>query len=129
MAFINFLVGRTAGEFLLRWDKTENPLHAFSWTTPIRMFVWLIVMDYAFYVYHRSCHEIDFLWHIHQTHHKTKHPSPLLSIIADGKQEIIEIALVPLFASLLVPMNFHELYLMITYTYVPLSRVSHSEPN
>lgn len=31
------------------------------------------------YVYHRSCHEIDSLWFIHQHHHTTKHPTAILA--------------------------------------------------
>ena len=73
-------------------------------------------MDYFFYVYHRSCHENDYLWGIHQKHHTTKHPNPVLSIIADNFQELIEIALVPLCATLLIPMHFHELYILVCYT-------------
>lgn len=38
------------------------------------------------------------------------------AIIADEVQEVIEIALVPLCATLLVPMNFHELNLLACYT-------------
>jgi len=40
----------------------------------------------------------------------------VLAIIADEYQEVIEIALVPLCATLLVPMSFHELFLLSCYT-------------
>ncbi|KAM0746238.1 hypothetical protein T439DRAFT_319235 [Meredithblackwellia eburnea MCA 4105] len=114
--FLAFVIFRTLGEFYLKWDKLETPFQAFRWSTPVRYFVWLVVMDYFFYIYHRSCHEIPYLWSIHQKHHQTKHPNPVLSILADGYQEVIEIALVPLAATLIVPMRFHELYLLICYT-------------
>jgi hypothetical protein len=89
------------------------------------------------YVYHRSCHEIDFLWHIHQHHHTTKHPtailscayplfngrpfadlSSIISILAEDYQEYLEILLIPLLASILVPMTFSEMYLTLCYTIV-----------
>ncbi|KAI5475785.1 Werner helicase interacting protein 1 [Pseudohyphozyma bogoriensis] len=114
--FLATLVLRTAGEFTLRWDASASPIHSFSLMTPVKMFAWLITLDYFFYSYHRACHEVDWLWRIHQKHHTTRHPSPALVIMADGIQEAIEIVLCPLAATLLVPMNFHELYLMVCYT-------------
>ncbi|SCV70450.1 BQ2448_1844 [Microbotryum intermedium] len=116
-----FLLTRTFGEFFIKYDRTECPLNAFSWTTPIRWFFWLLALDYFFYAYHRTSHEIDFFWQIHKTHHTTRHPSPLLSILSSEIQEVIEIALVPLAATLLVPMDFHELFVLSIYTsYVEL---------
>lgn len=114
--FLGFLLARTAGEFIFTWNGTELPSSNYTITFPVRIFTWLIVMDLAFYCYHRTCHEVPWLWSIHQKHHATKHPSPTLSILADGYQEIIEIALVPLFASLVIPMSFHEIYLTMCYT-------------
>ncbi|KAL8276963.1 hypothetical protein RQP46_010598 [Phenoliferia psychrophenolica] len=113
--FVAFLVARTFGEFYLKWDQNESPLSNFAWTTPVRMFFWLMVLDYFFYTYHRLCHEHDFLWRIHARHHNTRHPSPSLAILADNFQEVIEIALCPLAATLIVPMSFHELFLMMCY--------------
>ncbi|KAK4052010.1 hypothetical protein OIO90_004540 [Microbotryomycetes sp. JL221] len=119
--FFHFLIGRTLGEFILRWNKHELPAQNFNWDFPLRAVAFLIVMDYFFYVYHRSCHEIDFLWKIHSRHHQTKHPNPVLSILAGDIQEVIEISLVPLCAAMIVPMTFHETYLMICYcTYVEI---------
>ena len=83
--------------------------------TPSLQF-WLITLDYFFYVYHRACHESEFLWGIHRHHHTTRHPSPVLAILAESYQEVIEIALCPLAATLLVPMSFHELYMMVVST-------------
>ncbi|KAL8276865.1 hypothetical protein RQP46_010693 [Phenoliferia psychrophenolica] len=114
-ALLLTMLGRTAGEFILRWNKNDIPIEAFSWSTPFRMFAWLMVLDYCFYTYHRSCHENDFLWKIHSKHHTTRHPSPVLSILADSFQEVIEIFLCPLAATLTIPMSFHELYLMVCY--------------
>ncbi|KAL8276876.1 hypothetical protein RQP46_010704 [Phenoliferia psychrophenolica] len=115
-AFIAFLLARTFGEFYIKWDQNEVPLANFDWSTPVKMFCWLMVMDYFFYTYHRLCHEHDFLWRIHAQHHVTRHPSPVLAIF----QEVIEIALCPLAATLIVPMSFHELYLMCYTAYVEM---------
>lgn len=57
------------------------------------------IKDLFFYIYHRSAHEIDALWKIHKTHHLTKHPSPMLALLADEEQEFIELLLVPLLAT------------------------------
>lgn len=67
-----------------------------SWWLPLELGLYSVVLDFFFYAYHRSCHELDGLWQYHRTHHLTKHPSPLLSSYADSEQEVIEIALVPL---------------------------------
>ena len=37
----------------------------------------------------------------------------MLTILADDLQELIEIILCPLAATMLVQMNFHELYIMV----------------
>ncbi|QIW94593.1 hypothetical protein AMS68_000111 [Peltaster fructicola] len=88
----------------------------FSKWVPVELFLYSIVLDFFFYTYHRSCHEVEWLWKYHRTHHLTKHPNPLLSAYADTEQEVIEIALVPLltFASLRLmglPMNFYDWWL------------------
>lgn len=48
--------------FYLHYDKAENPLMGFGWSYPLRLASWLIVLDYFFYCYHRSSHEVDSLW-------------------------------------------------------------------
>ena len=45
-----YLIGRTAAEFALKWDSAAQPIQAFSLLTPVKYFVWLLVMDYFFYV-------------------------------------------------------------------------------
>jgi sterol desaturase/sphingolipid hydroxylase (fatty acid hydroxylase superfamily) len=113
-----YTIFRTLGPFLLAWrgDMT-NPLEGLSWATPLKLAWWEIALDYWFYLYHRSCHEFDFLWFIHRQHHATKHPTPILSILADDYQEVLEIFLIPLLATAISPqMNFAELELVIYYT-------------
>ncbi|KAL8278630.1 hypothetical protein RQP46_008922 [Phenoliferia psychrophenolica] len=135
-ALILAIAGRMVGAFYLRWNKADMPLDGLRWSTPVRLFVsivayrladpcsrfdrqiWLIVFDYFFYAYHRSCHEFDFLWRIHRQHHTTRHPSPVLTILAEDVQEVIELFLCPLAATLLVPMTFHELFFGACYMIV-----------
>lgn len=114
--FIAYLVFRTLGDFVLFWNRNEQPLANFSVYTPVKMFLWLMTLDYVFYCYHRSCHEVDWLWQVHQKHHQSRTPSPAHSILADNVQEVIEIALCPLVASLVVPLTFHELIVTFCYT-------------
>lgn len=75
--------------------------------------------------YHRLTHEVDFLWSIHATHHRSKRPSPILAILADSRQECLEIALIPFATTLIVPMSFHELYLTMIYV-VSIELIGHS---
>ncbi|KAM0752997.1 hypothetical protein T439DRAFT_286401 [Meredithblackwellia eburnea MCA 4105] len=113
---IIYMFFRTGLAFYLHYNKEENPLMTFTWTFPLKIAAWELALDYFFYVYHRSSHEIDALWFIHQHHHTTKHPTAILAILAEDKQECLEIALIPTLASLLVPMSFAELYLTMAYT-------------
>ncbi|KAE8220324.1 hypothetical protein CF319_g6129 [Tilletia indica] len=82
---------------------------------PVKAFLYSIVLDLFFYTYHRSCHEVEWLWKIHSTHHLTKRPSPILALLADEGQEIIEVLLCPLGATFimqkLLPMTYQEWYL------------------
>lgn len=76
--------------------------------------------------YHRAMHDIDFLWQYHRTHHLTKHPNPLLTLFADGEQEIMDIAGVPLLTYFTMrlmgmPMGFYEWW--ICYMYVVFSEL------
>ncbi|ORY77625.1 hypothetical protein BCR35DRAFT_267036 [Leucosporidium creatinivorum] len=111
-----YMFVRTGFTFYLHYNKGITPLTDFSWTFPLRLAAWEITMDYFFYVYHRSCHEIDALWFIHQHHHTTKHPTAILAILAEDYQEYLEIFFIPLAATLLVPMSFSEMYLTLCYT-------------
>ena len=33
----------------------------------------LLCVDFSYYLYHRVCHEVNFLWAFHQTHHSSQH--------------------------------------------------------
>lgn len=93
--------------------RRNDPI-SLTWWLPVELFFYSIVLDFWFYIYHRGCHEVDFLWRYHKTHHLTKHPSPLLSGYADAEQEVIEIAIVPLLTYVVLkyvlglPMGFYD---------------------
>ncbi|PWN88444.1 hypothetical protein FA10DRAFT_268638 [Acaromyces ingoldii] len=113
-----YTIFRTLGPFFLAWrgDMT-NPFDGLSWYTPLKLAWWEVALDYWFYLYHRSCHEFDSLWFIHRQHHATKHPTPILSILADDYQEVLEIFIIPFLATAISPkMCFAELHLVICYT-------------
>jgi len=108
---------RSVGPFVLAWrgDMT-NPFEGLSLWTPVKIGIFEIALDYWFYLYHRSTHEFDSLWWIHRQHHATKHPTPILSILADDVQEVIEVMTVPFLASLVAPrLSFVETWFAITY--------------
>lgn len=109
-----YLLARTGGGlFLGGYDRHVFPSlgRTISWLFIIKIGLWLIALDFFFYCYHRACHQIPFLWKIHSLHHCTKHPTPIQSILAGDMQEVIEVFLVPLAASLVVPMTAHEFWI------------------
>lgn len=86
------------------YDRTEKP--TFSWQAPLDVVAYTLVLDFFFYSYHRSMHEIPFLWRFHRKHHTTKHPNMLLSAYADHVQELFDMVVVPALAYVVVPMDF-----------------------
>ena len=109
-----YMLARTGGGLILGgYDRYAPPSlgHTISWFFIIKIGLWLIALDFFFYCYHRACHSIPFLWKIHSLHHYTKHPTPIQSILAGDIQELIEIFLVPLAASLVVPLTAHEFWI------------------
>ncbi|GAA5933860.1 sterol desaturase family protein [Sporobolomyces koalae] len=111
-----YMFVRTAIAFTLHYNKHDQPLLTVGWNFPFKLALWEIVLDYFFYCYHRLTHENDYLWSIHSHHHTTKHPTPILSILAEDKQELLEVFLIPALTSWLVPMSFSELYITMCYT-------------
>jgi len=107
----------------IAYDRFEMPYIA-PWL-PVHMFLYTVIFDFWFYIYHRTMHEIDFLWRFHKTHHMTKHPSTLLSAFADHEEEVIGILIIPLLAYLLYPVDFPTLWISLMYiTYTEV--VGHS---
>lgn len=79
-----------------------------------------LVIDFWYYIFHRSAHEIEHLWKFHRTHHLTKHPNPLLTAYADTVQEFIDIIGTPLitYGTLKLmgfPMGFYEWWICQQY--------------
>lgn len=65
---------------------------------PLQIGVYPIVVDFFFYWYHRSMHDVGSLWKFHRNHHLTKHPNALLALYADSEQELCDVVLVPTLA-------------------------------
>jgi len=91
-----------------------------SWWVPVEAGFYPIILDFWFYLYHRSCHEVDGLWQYHRTHHLTKHPSPNLSSYADTEQEFLELALIPVLTYAVLklfgfPMTFYDWWICHSY--------------
>ncbi|KAF1827578.1 uncharacterized protein K489DRAFT_349066 [Dissoconium aciculare CBS 342.82] len=99
--------------------RKNDPIALSPWILA-EIFLYPIIVDFFFYIYHRATHEIDGLWKYHRTHHLTKHPNPLLSSYADVEQEVIEMAVVPFLTFLTMkafgfPMGFFDWWLCQSY--------------
>lgn len=91
-----------------------------SWWLPVEIALYAIILDLFFYIYHRSCHELDALWKYHRTHHLTKHPNTMLSSYADTEQEMIEMVVVPLLTYgvlklIGLPMGFYDCWVCLEF--------------
>lgn len=95
----------------MHYDASVSPLAQFTWTYPIRIVLFHIVLDCFFFTYHKLCHEIPRLWSVHQMHHTTKHPSPVLGSLAEERQEVLEVFLLPFLTSLVIPFSLPEAYI------------------
>ncbi|KAJ5130696.1 uncharacterized protein N7515_006735 [Penicillium bovifimosum] len=82
--------------------------------------MYAVVLDFWYYLMHRSAHETDLLWKFHRTHHLTKHPNPLLTAYADRVQEFFDLVGAPLltYGTLKLmgfPMGFYEWWICQQY--------------
>jgi sterol desaturase/sphingolipid hydroxylase (fatty acid hydroxylase superfamily) len=114
LSVLVYTIARTGGGLILGGYNRYAPPSlgdTISWAFPIKIGLWLIALDFFFYSYHRSVHTFPFLWKYHSKHHATKHPTPMQAILADDVQEIIEIFLIPLAASLVMPLSAHEFWI------------------
>lgn len=110
---------------LFTYTPQEAPLDIITnwkWlaTLPFKTGLYAIILDFWFYTYHRSVHEVPGLWRFHRTHHLTKHPNPLLSAYADGEQEFIEMVAVPfltysVFWAAGYPLGFYDWWICHQY--------------
>ena len=108
-----FLIRTGIGLIVGGYDRYAPPSfgHTISWFFLVKIALWLIVLDFFFYSYHRTVHTVPFLWKIHSLHHCTKHPTPLQSILAGDIQDLIEIILIPLASTFVVPLTAHEFWM------------------
>jgi sterol desaturase/sphingolipid hydroxylase (fatty acid hydroxylase superfamily) len=88
--------------------------------------LYCVVLDFWFYWYHRSMHEVSFLWKYHRTHHLAKHPNTLLSAYGSHEQEFFDMVGVPLLTYLSlwamgVSLGFYEWW--ICHQYVAFTEV------
>lgn len=115
---------RPAMAIIMAWDANKTPVSLIGWPLMwlfIELTMYPIMVDFWFYWYHRAMHDIPWLWQFHRTHHLTKHPNTLLSLYADGWQELFDIAVIPVLAFysckfMGMPMGFYETW--ICYEYV-----------
>jgi sterol desaturase/sphingolipid hydroxylase (fatty acid hydroxylase superfamily) len=87
---------------------------------PLRLGLYVIILDFWFHWYHRAMHEVPFLWKYHRTHHLSKHPTPLLTAYADEEQEIFDMVVIPFltYATLWaigLPLGFYDWWICHQY--------------
>ncbi|KHN99688.1 Fatty acid hydroxylase [Metarhizium album ARSEF 1941] len=106
---------------MLAYRKSQLP-SSMSWAwLPVEIALYGLAVDFWFYWYHRLMHDVGSLWQFHRTHHLTKHPNPLLSLYADGVQEMFDTIVIPLLAFYTMrkgfglPMGFYELWICHQY--------------
>jgi sterol desaturase/sphingolipid hydroxylase (fatty acid hydroxylase superfamily) len=93
-----------------------------TWKLPIDMSLYMVAVDFFFYIYHRALHQVPWLWKIHRTHHSTKHPTSLMAPLADHIQETFDILVIPLLAYTIRPIPFFHWYIACLYVnYIELT--------
>ena len=120
LSLINTAAWRSVLALMLAYDSSKRPMDASWMWLPLEQGLYGIILDFWFYWYHRVMHESDFLWKFHRTHHLTKHPNPLLTLYADGVQEVFDIAGIPFMTYLTMrlmglPMGFYEWWICTHY--------------
>ncbi|KAG2173755.1 hypothetical protein INT43_005175 [Umbelopsis isabellina] len=93
-----------------------------TWKLPIDMALYMVAVDFFFYLYHRALHQVPWLWKFHRTHHSTKHPTSLMAPLADHVQETFDIAVIPILAYMIRPIPFFHWYIACLYVnYIELA--------
>jgi len=110
---------RPAMAVMLTYKTSQQPINLSPWIV-VEIGFYGVILDFFFYWYHRTMHEVDGLWQYHRTHHLTKHPTPLLTLMADHEQEVFDIAIIPLLTFLTMkligfPMGFYEFWICQQY--------------
>ncbi|KAM3433787.1 hypothetical protein MY4824_005781 [Beauveria thailandica] len=116
---------RLALAVFITYDSDTSPLEAMAdvscWPVSfVKLCLYGITLDLWFYVYHRACHEIPFMWKYHRTHHLSKHPTAAMAAWADDEQEVTELVIIPLltfatFWSVGLPLGFYEWWICSEY--------------
>jgi len=96
------------------WDLTRWGWWALG--LPFRLFLCSVVMDFWFYVSHRSMHEIPWLWKYHRVHHMAKHPIPTMSAFGDWEHNVLDAFIVPTLALLTYKVDFGTWWFSSLYT-------------
>ncbi|KAJ2963048.1 hypothetical protein NQ176_g10886 [Zarea fungicola] len=117
--------GRMAMAVYLTYDAASSPLETMSspawWAwLPFQIGMYGVILDFWFYWYHRSMHDINGLWQFHRTHHLTKHPNPLLAAYADEVQEFFDMVGIPFmtylsFRAFGIPLGFYDWFICHQY--------------
>ncbi|KAF9518239.1 hypothetical protein BS47DRAFT_1338512 [Hydnum rufescens UP504] len=108
----------------IAYDRFEMP-YTTPWL-PVHMFLYTVIFDFWFYIYHRAMHEIDFLWRFHKTVRVPNDPACLMTIYdflnailicssLDHEEEVICILIIPLLAYLIYPVDFPTLWMSSVY--------------
>ncbi|CAO1616205.1 unnamed protein product [Sympodiomycopsis kandeliae] len=111
--------GRSAMLIALAYSSSMPP--TFGWNILLQVALYPIILDYWFYIYHRSMHDYRPLWKFHRTHHLAKHPNTLLTLFADAEQEVYDILISPLLTFLtmrqfsLLSMSFYDWWVCSMY--------------
>ncbi|CAO1633461.1 unnamed protein product [Sympodiomycopsis kandeliae] len=119
VSLLNTSIGRSLMLILLSYDRALAP--TLGWNLILQVGMYPIILDFWFYIYHRSMHESNFLWKFHRTHHLTKHPNTILTLFADAEQELFDIIVMPVLTYLtmsqipLLQMNFYEWWVCSMY--------------
>jgi len=113
LGLIFVLTSRPLSGCFVAYDRFQLP--TISPWLPVHMFIFITVLDFWFYVYHRAMHEIDFLWRFHKTHHMAKHPNPLLSAFADPEQDLFDNVIIPMMTYVTYPVDFFTWWLCTLY--------------
>lgn len=119
------VAGRLSLFVFLLYDRNVAPKDViFDWKwvawTWLAAGIYGIVLDFWFYVYHRSMHDVPSLWKFHRTHHLTKHPNAALSAYAGDEQEFGDMIIVPALTyytmrALGMNLGFYDWWICLSY--------------
>lgn len=118
--------GRMLMAVYLTYNPSSSPLQEMSspawwgWL-PLQIGFYGVILDFWFYWYHRSMHDVNGLWQFHRTHHLTKRPNAMLAAYADDVQEFFDMVGIPFmtylsFRAFGIPLGFYDWFVCHQYT-------------